>query len=303
VQAPVRRLGAQALGFVGGQWRDAAAAWRAIPFGKRYRHYRCLLERPQHSTMRHRLASIASMPGRRLAPVLFAMAAAFAPLRPGLAFDHGWQAVLAAGDDAEPVFDDATRTVALRLRKAGVPAGNIHRLSASAAETRAGIEPATAENLLRRIATLPVQPGDRCLVFLTSHGAHDAGLWLARSQRALHPEELAQALSRACGAAPTVVVVSSCYSGGFAAGAMDKPNRIILTASRRDRPSFGCAVERTYTFFDGCLLAALPRAANWHAVFAATRGCVAREEHARGELPSDPQAYFGVAVAHLPAGF
>jgi hypothetical protein len=214
-----------------------------------------------------------------------------------------WQVVLAAGDDEQPVFDDATRALAARLRAAGVPAENIHRLSASAAERHRGVEPATAENLLRRIALLPARPADRCFVFLTSHGEPNAGLWLARSQRALHPEELAQALSRGCAAVPTVVVVSSCYSGGFASGAMATPNRIILTASRRDRPSFGCQVERTYSFFDGCLLGALPDAGNWKAVFRATRSCVAREEKQLGERPSDPQAYFGAAVGALPARF
>ena len=84
---------------------------------------------------------------------------------------------------------------------------------------------------------------------------------------------------------------------------MVKPNRIILTASRRDRPSFGCQVERTYSFFDGCLLRALPDAANWQTVFRATSLCVARQEKALGERPSDPQAYFGPAVADLRARF
>jgi hypothetical protein len=214
-----------------------------------------------------------------------------------------WQVVLAAGDDVQPVFDDATGTLDRRLRAAGVPSADIHRLSAATAEIRRGVEPATAENLLRRIADLPVQPDDRCLVFLTSHGEPNAGLWLARSQRALHPEELAQALSRGCAAVPTAVIVSACYSGGFAAGAMAKPNRIILTAARRDRPSFGCQAERTYTFFDGCLLGALPSAANWREAFTATKRCVAREEHALGEMPSDPQAYFGWAAAKSATPF
>lgn len=215
----------------------------------------------------------------------------------------GWQVVLAAGDDAQPVFDDATRTLDRRLRATGVPAANIHRLSASPREMRSGAEPATAQNLLRRIAGLPARPGDRCFVFLTSHGERDAGLWLARSQRALNPEELAQALGRGCARVPTVVIVSACYSGGFATGAMARPNRIILTASRRDRPSFGCQVERTYSFFDGCLLGALPQEPSWQGVFAQTKRCVAREERARGETPSDPQAYFGTAAANLPARF
>jgi hypothetical protein len=214
-----------------------------------------------------------------------------------------WQVVLAAGDDAEPVFDDATRTLAQRLGAAGVPAANIHRLSANPAELRRGIEPATAEILLRRIAGLPARPGDRCFIFLTSHGEPGAGLWLARSDRALHPEELAQALSRGCGAVPTVVIVSGCYTGSFAGGAMAKPNRIILTAASRDRPSFGCQAERTYTFFDQCLLRALPNAADWQAVFANASRCVSHEEHALGERPSQPQAYFGATVASLNVGF
>jgi Peptidase C13 family len=241
--------------------------------------------------------------GRSLVAALLALALAGASHAAVPVADGNWQAVLAAGDNTEPVFDDAVQTLAQRLRAAGVPAANIHRLSATAAELRHGVEPATADNLLRRIANLSVRPGENCFVFLTSHGEHDAGLWLARSDRALHPEELAQALSRGCGSAPTVVIVSSCYSGGFAAGAMAKPNRIVLTASRRDRPSFGCEAGRNYTFFDGCLLGAFPKAANWKGVFAATKSCVSRQEHAMGERPSDPQAYFGAAVAGLPAGF
>jgi hypothetical protein len=119
----------------------------------------------------------------------------------------------------------------------------------------------------------------------------------------LHPDKLAAALARGCGKVPTVVVVSGCYTGGFTAGKMAEPNRIILTAARRDRPSFGCQPGRTYTFFDECLLGALPGAANWQQVFHGTTHCVSREEHALGESPSYPQAYFGREVARLSVGF
>jgi hypothetical protein len=214
-----------------------------------------------------------------------------------------WQVVLAAGDDAEPVFDNATREMSQRLSAAGVPSGNIHRLSANAAELSLAVEPALAKVLLRRIAELPVRAGDRCLIFLTSHGERGAGLWLARSNAALSPDELAQALSRGCGAVPTVVVVSACYSGGFAVGKMAKPNRIILTAARSDRPSFGCQVHRTYNFFDECLLGVLPNSASWRAAFDAAKGCVRQMEQALAERPSEPQAHFGAAVADLKVGF
>jgi len=214
-----------------------------------------------------------------------------------------WQVVLAAGDDAQPVFDNATHELSQRLAAAGVPASNIHRLSASSSEIGAGVEPALIGVLLRRIADLPVRPGDRCLVFLTSHGERGAGVWLARSNAALSPDALAQALSRGCAGVPTLVIVSACYSGSFAGGKMAMPNRVILTAARRDRPSFGCQVHRTYNFFDECLLGALPKSATWRAAFDGTKGCVRHMEQVLGERPSEPQAYFGAAVADLRVGF
>jgi hypothetical protein len=214
-----------------------------------------------------------------------------------------WQVVLAAGDDAEPVFDNATREMTRRLAAHGVPIDNIHRLSASSTELGGKVELAYADTLLRRIAELPAKPGDRCLIFLTSHGERGAGLWLARSNRALSPDELAGALSRGCGTVPTIVIVSACYSGGFATGKMAKPNRIILTAARGDRPSFGCQAHRTYNFFDECLLGVLPQSGTWRAVFNGANRCVRRMEQALGMRPSEPQAYFGRRVGALPVGF
>jgi len=214
-----------------------------------------------------------------------------------------WQVVLAAGDDAEPVFDNATRALSERLAAAGVPAANIHRLSASVAELEGEVDPAIPSVLLKRIASLPARPGDRCLIFLTSHGERGAGLWLARANTAVSPDELAQALSRGCAAVPTVVIVSACYSGSFATGKMAKPNRIVLTAARNDRPSFGCQVRRVYNFFDECLLGALPKSTTWRAVADGSRQCVRRMERALGEQPSEPQAYFGAGVANLDVGF
>jgi hypothetical protein len=102
---------------------------------------------------------------------------------------------------------------------------------------------------------------------------------------------------------PTIVIVSACYSGGFAVGKMAKPNRIILTAARAERPSFGCQVQRTYNFFDECLLDALPQAATWRAVFDGAGRCVRRMELALNVQPSEPQGYFGAAVASLQVGF
>src|SRR5712691_5228399 len=42
-----------------------------------------------------------------------------------------WQAILVAGDDAQPVFDNAVDALAQWLSTSGVPSSDIHRLSAS----------------------------------------------------------------------------------------------------------------------------------------------------------------------------
>jgi len=208
-----------------------------------------------------------------------------------------WQVVLAAGDDEQPVFDNAVRYAERFLTQRGVPAGSIHRLSA--APRGPGVEAATVSRLTRRIAGLPVEPGDRCLVFITSHGAEGKGVYLAHDDEILAPAVLARALAGNCAGAPTVVIVSACYSGSFAAPPVAAPNRIVLTAARADRPSFGCQADRVYTVFDECLLGVLPRVGSWPAAFHGTDACVRGRERSLGVLPSLPQAAFGAATRRL----
>ena len=211
----------------------------------------------------------------------------------------GWHVVLVAGDNAQPVFDNAVEAFGQWLAGNGVPFSDIHRLSAGRAATDPTVEWATADRILQRIAALQPRPGQRCLVFITSHGQHGEGVWLAPRGEYLRPDALAQALSAGCAAVPTVVIVSSCYSGAFAAGPMRAPNRIVLTAARSDRPSFGCQADRTYTVFDECLLAALSRALRWRGVFETSLACVRQREAEMRVLPSEPRSFFGDRVRDL----
>ena len=212
-----------------------------------------------------------------------------------------WKAVLVAGDNAQPVFDNAVAAVDRWLTSRGVPQRDVHVLSATQRAQRPGeltAEPASAERVLGRIAALRPAPGDGCFVFITSHGQRGEGIWLAYSGEFLQPAGLAQALSAGCASAPTVVIVSGCFSGAFTR--IRAPNRIVSTAARSDRPSFGCQADRTYAVFDECLLAALPRSATWRAVFKATTGCVRGREGELEVVPSQPQASFGARVRDLP---
>jgi len=217
---------------------------------------------------------------------------------PALAVDGAppYVAVLVAGDDSLPVFDNATAAVQAVLQRTGA-ASEAARLSA---DPRDGARVATVAGVLAAVGAMRPAAGQACLVYATSHGVPGQGLYLSAEEEALTPAALDRALTVGCGQAPTVVVVSSCFSGLFAQGPMVRPNRTILTAARADRTSFGCGAGRTYTVYDRCLLDSLGRDRTWPAVFTALRRCVTAEERREGVDPSLPQAVFGTAARGLP---
>jgi hypothetical protein len=211
-------------------------------------------------------------------------------------------AVLAAGDASIPAFDHAIDYLHDLLVARNVE--DDHAALLSAQHQRPPDEELSAQPTLeaRLQATRPV-PGGSCLVFLTSHGGPEHGVYLAASGSNLMPAELDHDLQIGCGEAPTVVIVSACYSGQFVAPPMTRPNRIILSAARPDRTSFGCGAGFSYTYFDECLIGALPDAVDWHEVYDRASGCVSQREGQIEAEPSEPQAWFGEAVQGLRAPF
>ena len=230
--------------------------------------------------------------------------AAVLALAPGLgraAEVPPYTAVLVAGDNSLPVFDNAVDGVAATLRRTGA-ATDVRRLSATEGIVARGAGEASLNGVLEAIGAMRPAPGQACLVYATSHGVSGRGLYLAATEEVLTPAMLDRALDAGCGAAPTVVVVSSCFSGLFSQGSMDRPNRVVLTAARADRTSFGCGAGRTYTVYDKCLLDHVQEA-GWPAVHAALRRCVAAEERREGIGAADasqPQSWFGSQAARLP---
>ena len=213
-----------------------------------------------------------------------------------------WVAVLVAGDGSIPVFDNATGAMAGLLERSGVPNDDIHRLSASPdALSKPHVQVATRARVLDSVAAMHPAPGQACLVFITSHGAHGPGVYLAPRTEFLSPDDLDTALRAGCGSAPTVAIVSACYTGAFAGPPVAQPNRIVLTAAAADRPSFGCGAGRELAYYDQCLLGSLdslPR--DWRDVIGETDRCVTGLETAEHEPPSDPQSYVGRNAAGLP---
>ncbi|TMJ30657.1 MAG: hypothetical protein E6G95_04890 [Alphaproteobacteria bacterium] len=242
-----------------------------------------------------RLAAVAIIAGLAAAcastdePPLPAQAVAAAPAVSVPA--ERWRAVLVAGDNSSPAFDNGIDT--LRDRFAALGVRNIALLSASPARTG---RLSSARNVEGAVGA---GGGEACFVYLTSHG-DEHGFYLRADRRTLSPAALDQALAQGCGERPTVLVVSACHSGTFINEQTRRPNRIILAAAATDRTSFGCGADDDYTYYDQCFLQQLDAESTWRELAQATRGCVQTLERRLGvRRESRPQHFVGAAVVNL----
>jgi hypothetical protein len=212
-----------------------------------------------------------------------------------------WRAVLVAGDPSLPVWDNAARALAERLVAAGMAApGQVTRLSARPQEAASGARPGGLQAAIEAIQSLRPAAGEGCLVFLTMHGAQNAGLVFVPGNQVLTPNLLDKVLQLGCGNAPTLVVASGCYTGDFATGSMARDNRVVLTAARPDRSSFGCGAGFELTVFDDCLLRSLEQGGALAAIRERARDCVTAEETRRRVAPpSEPAAHLGAGLRGL----
>jgi hypothetical protein len=209
-----------------------------------------------------------------------------------------YHAILAAGDESIGNFDRATAAISARLRLLGV---ETTVLTSDREKATDGRDLASAYRIDVLFNQMEMNPGDGCLVFVTSHG-NEHGLVMKADEEEyayLTPKRLAGILTRHCSDRPTVAILSGCHTGTFLMPQMQRDNRIILTAARHDRTSFGCSSHFVFTYFDECLLEALEDAGRWTAIFARTKACVAKKESAMQITPSLPQAYIGEAVKDL----
>lgn len=209
-------------------------------------------------------------------------------------FDGWLTAVVAAdwrsGNRPIQAFDNARRDVVKGLLAAGLPREGMVDYS-----LRPDVEaPTTARETIEGVTEAAARSPNGCLLYFTSHGSPEGIVF--GPERTLTPLALAGLVRQWCGAKPTVVVMSACYSGVFM-GALQGSNRMVLTAARRDRTSFGCGPDETYPWFDGCVIESLPQASDFLALAALTRACVARREIEAGvALPSEPQLFVGAEM-------
>jgi hypothetical protein len=206
-----------------------------------------------------------------------------------------WAVIVVAGDfhahgpEETEAFDNARRDVAAALVARGFSAANIRQFSARPEHfpaPRPGSD--NFDGIIDSLRTLTQRAHGGCLIYVSSHGAPQ-GILLG--DIIMNPGMLANAIDGVCGDRPTVVVLSACFSGVFVP-VMEAPNRMILTAARPDRTSFGCGVDNRYPFFDDCFLQVLPQSSDFADLAPRVQACVAQRETTEGmSPPSEPQVW------------
>ena len=239
--------------------------------------------------MRHWLAGIVAALG-----ALFAASGALAAASPFA----DWAAVVVSGDfhaahtqNPTETFDNARRDVAAELIRKGFTAANVRQFSVRP-ELYPDVRPGKAdlEPIYETLKGLAQQAKAGCLIYFSSHGSPQG---VVLNGRILPPQLMDQMISDACGRRPTIVIISACFSGVFVPALADT-NRMILTAARPDRSSFGCSESDKYPFFDTCVLQVMPQAHDFVALAPKVQQCVAdREQQLGASPPSEPQVYVG----------
>ncbi|WP_336356073.1 C13 family peptidase [Pseudomonas granadensis] len=154
---------------------------------------------------------------------------------------------------------------------------------------------ATRENLRRAAQALAERSGpeDLLFIYLTSHGTaeHELVLDQPRMELADLPADELAAVLAPLKHRDKIIVISSCYSGGFIPALKDE-RTLIMTASRADRVSFGCSEEANFTYFGDALFAqALNQTDDLEQAFKLAKATVAERELADGFEASEPQIW------------
>jgi hypothetical protein len=221
-----------------------------------------------------------------------------ASTQPGIADFSHWAVVLVAGDyrahsgAPSKVFDNGRHDLAAAFTRIGFNKANMVQFSVDYDD---GTQHSDLESIATSMQTVAARARDGCLIYFTSHGT-PTGIIIGDS--VVSPAQVHDMVNAACGNRPSVIVMSSCYSGQFVP-ALAGNNRVIMTAARPDRTSFGCGEMDQHTFFDDCFLRAMPMGSDFPGLGTLVQQCVAfREQQMKATPPSEPQVNVGSGVIY-----
>jgi hypothetical protein len=220
-----------------------------------------------------------------------------------------------AGDDSQEIFAREVRIAANAMAERLDPPGRSLLLLNNHVANASGSPIASIGTLklaLEELAPRMDLAEDVLFLYLSSHGLPGSELYVANGDLPLEqiaPARLRELLAR-FGFRRRIIVVSACFSGDFARELADD-STVVLTASRADRPSFGCRDSRGMTYFGEALWQyAMPRADTLAQAFMLALHRVGEMEHQAGLVPSEPQMLVGRGAQHWldqlrfkPAGY
>jgi hypothetical protein len=152
---------------------------------------------------------------------------------------------------------------------------------------------------LRDIGNRMNHDTDVLFLAISSHGGADPVISVSNGALPLNQltgADLSAALKES-GIRWKVIVISACHAGAFIPALKDD-DTIILTAAAATRTSFGCSNDRDLTYFGEAFYRdALPKAATLQEAFDQASAAIAAREQAEKITPSQPQAFYGTAIA------
>ncbi|MCG8323929.1 MAG: C13 family peptidase [Thiotrichales bacterium] len=151
------------------------------------------------------------------------------------------------------------------------------------------------EAALRMLARKIDTDEDIVVMFFTSHGSEQHQLVIdfkPLGMNDLSPVQIHNAILGS-GIKWKVIIISSCYSGGFVEVLQD-PYTLLITAAAHDRNSFGCGHDGQFTYFGEAYFGhALQQTDSFSEAFNIAAGRVDQREREEGHTPSLPRMILG----------
>lgn len=223
---------------------------------------------------------------------------ALQPQRPGVTDLYAVVAAMYAGED---VFMKEANMISALLAKRFDTAGRTVMLvnNVKTLEERPIASLTSLRESLKHVGELMDRNEDVLLLYVSSHGSekHELAVdFRPLKLDVITPDKLKAALANS-GIRWKVVIVSSCYSGGFVDALKDE-RTLVITAARADRSSFGCGYGSDATYLAKALFGeGLAKTYSIEQAFATAREKIEQWEKEKGYTPpSEPQIYVGDKV-------
>lgn len=151
---------------------------------------------------------------------------------------------------------------------------------------------------LDRVGKVMRSEKDVLFLYISSHGSenHEVSLDFGNMKfKSLNPVTLNQMLNQA-GIINRVIVVSTCYSGGFI-DVLKNDYSLIITSSAKNKKSFGCSNDAEYTYFGKAFFVdALQQKRSFVEAFTLALPEILKREKDEEFTPSDPQMFVGEKI-------